>query len=209
MLIAPVGLVAAAAIAWVVSRKRATVERSTTTTTFAPIVAFSLGWLLAFLGPVLPIVLRSELYLYLPVFGLCLLAGRVAEGLLRRVTDRRIVAVTIGVFALALTGYQIARARERHQELVFSEKLVAALQTTPQLVGRDGRVLLEASDAETERYLQDAVGGYFYLVLQHARHNPRLVGDVQYRGDPPHQADIRLACAYPQDGAAVVISPAP
>ena len=84
-----------------------------------------------------------------------------------------------------------------------------ALQTTPQLAGRDGRVILVAADSETERHLQDAVGGYLYLVVQHARHNPRLTGDVQYRGDPPHQASLRLTCAYREDQGTVTLSSAP
>jgi hypothetical protein len=61
----------------------------------------------------------------------------------------------------------------------------------------------------TERFLRSAVGGYFHLVLQHATHNPRLTGVVQYRGDPQREGEIRLSCTYRQDLPSLIISPAP
>ena len=217
--VAPLALVAVVAIA-VSIRRRAEALASAEPRTLkqaglktrlyvASVAVFSLAWVVMFLVPVLPIALRSELYLYLPVFGLCVLAGEVAERLVQRVNDPRIVMAAIGMLTLVFAGYQIARARERHHDLVFSEKLVEALRSTPQLAGGDGRVLLLPSDTETERRLQDTIGGYFYLVLEYAHHNPRLTGDVQYRGDAPRQASLRLTCVYREDQGTVTLSSAP
>ena len=213
--VAPLALVAVVAIA-VSIRRRAEASASAGTRTLkralygeTSVAVFSLAWVVMFLVPVLPIALRSELYLYLPVFGLCVLVGEVAERLVQRVNNPRIVMAAIGMLTLVFAGYQIARARERHHDLVFSEKLVEALLSTPQLAGRGGRVLLLPSDTETERRLQDTIGGYFYLVLEYAHHNPRLTGDVQYRGDAPRQASLRLTCVYREDRGTVTLSPAP
>jgi hypothetical protein len=207
MVISPLGLIAAALIAWVVARRRNRAGAASEPATVS-IAAFSCIWTAVFLAPVLPIVLRSELYLYLPVFGLSLLAGSIAAALLEHTGDRRIAAITIGVFGIALAGYQIARASDTHRDLVFSERFVAALATNESVGRSDGTVALLPADATTERLLRDAIGGYLYVVLQRARPGTQLNAVVQYRGEPPQQADLRLVCAYRQDGS-VVISPAP
>jgi hypothetical protein len=218
MIVAPLGLIVLVGLARLTTvslQRRAEASASADTRTLKRalygdvlVIGFAAAFVVAFLAPVLPITLRSELYLYLPVFGVCLFVGWLSSLLFSRIEPRPLL-IALGIYVIGLAGYQIARARERHRDLVFSEKLVAALRTTPLLADRDGRVLLEASDAETERLLRDTVGGYFYLVLQYARHDARHTGDVHYRGDPPRQADVRLVCAYRQDGTGVVISPAP
>ena len=66
------------------------------------VIAFSFAWMLVFLAPVLPIVSRSELYLYLPVFGVCLLAGLAADALVWRVAAHRVVRIALTVYVTAL-----------------------------------------------------------------------------------------------------------
>ena len=163
----------------------------------ASLLVLPLAWVIAFLAPVLPIVARSELYLYLPVFGLCLLAGLLAQALIWNVAQRRTVAVVVAVYVVTLGAYQIVRARDIQRDLAFSEQLVAALRSNTQLLGTQSRVLLIPSDPATERSLQNAIGGYLYLLLQHAfpGSTPRA-GAVQYTGAPPYQADVRLLCAF-------------
>jgi hypothetical protein len=208
MLVAPLGLIVVVAIAGVrFSRPRR--AGASASASHAPPrrlrpalyddMRFSLVWVMVFLAPVLPIALRSELYLYLPVFGLCLLAGGIAEALVHRAHSRRAVAVAIGVYAIALAGYQIARARDVHRDLVFSEALVAALRDDPALASVEGEVILAPSNAETSRFLEDSIGGYLSLVLSHATGNRRLTRATVYRDTSPPSIGTRLTCEY-RDG---------
>ena len=181
----------------------------------ANLFVLPLAWVIVFLAPVLPIVARSELYLYLPVFGVCLIAGLLAQALIwnvaqRRTVARRSVAVVVAVYIVTLGAYQVARGVAIHRELVFSEKLVEALRRSPEVTAYEGAALLVVpADVTTERLLQDAIGGYLSLVLQHALGRTRMTGTVQHRGSPTSPADLRLLCTYQPDAARVIISPAP
>ena len=171
-------------------------------------LAFAGAFVVLFLAPVLPISLRSELYLYLPVFGVCLIAGWLGS-LLSDGIGTRSLAVAVAVSILALGGYQIARARDIQQDLVFSDKLVKALRTSPLVANANQSVLLVPADRSTEQSLQSAIGGYLYAVLQYAFDAPPRAGAVQYSGEPATPADVRLLCAYGRSDRTVVISPAP
>jgi protein O-mannosyl-transferase len=176
----------------------------------ANLFVFPLAWVIAFLAPVLPIVARSELYLYLPVFGVCLIAGLLAQALIWNVAQRRTVAVVVAVYVVTLGAYQVARGIAIHRELVFSERLVEALRRSSEVTAYEGAALLVVpADGTTERFLQDAIGGHLSLVLQHALGSTRMTGTVQYRNSPKAPADLRLLCTYQPDAARVVISPAP
>lgn len=182
----------------------------------ANLFVFPLAWVIAFLAPVLPIAARSELYLYLPVFGVCLIAGLLAQALIwnvaqqRTVAARRSVAVVVAVYVVTFGAYQVARGIAIHRDLVFSETLVEALRRSPEVTAYEGAALLVVpADGTTERFLQDAIGGYFSLVLQHALVSTRMTGTIQYRNSPKSPADLRLLCTYQSDAARVVISPAP
>lgn len=171
-------------------------------------LVFAAAFVVIFLAPVLPISLRSELYLYLPVFGVCLFAGWLAS-LLSSGIQSRSLAVAVAVSIVALGGYQIARARDTQQDLRFSENLVAALRRHSSLASTNGSIVLIPSDRATERSLQNAIGGYLYVVLQYAFDGPPRAGAVQYSSEPPHQADMRLTCTYRETDGTVVISRAP
>jgi hypothetical protein len=171
-------------------------------------LAFAAAFVVVFLAPVLPISLRSELYLYLPVFGLCLCAGWLGALLVHGIESRSL-AIAVAVFVLALGGYQVARARDIQQDLRFSEKLVHALRDSTLLASASRSVLLIPSDRDTERSMQSAIGGYLYVVLQYAFKGPARAAVIQYSDEPVQQADTRWLCSYRQSDGTVVISPAP
>ena len=168
----------------------------TTVSDAATLAMFSFVWVIVFLAPVLPIVARSELYLYLPVFGVCLIAGLAVDALGRDVAHPRAVTAATVIF-VGLSGvYQAARALEIHRDLAFSEKLVAALRNDADLVGRTGAVLIVPSDALTERFLRDSIGGYLTVVLNDALDSTELTGEVQYSDEPPRATGLRLISEY-------------
>ena len=207
MIAAPAALVALLVIARCLDRRHPVPSGSRSYLVRFDVVAFAAAFVVIFLAPVLPISLRSELYLYLPVFGMCLVAGWLGALVVYDATTRPLI-VTIAVYTLALGGYQIARARDVQQDLRFSEHLVTALRRITPLATTNASVLLIPSDSVTERSLQSAIGGYFYVVLQYAFDGPPRAGAVQYGGEPPRHADVRLTASYRTDGS-VVISPGP
>jgi hypothetical protein len=197
MIGAPLGLVVIMAIVGFLARRRFAVAYQRQE--LIAISVFAVAWMLVFLAPVLPIVARSELYLYVPVFGMCLLAGYAADAFVGGVETSRAFVFAIALYVLTLGAYQMSRGLEIHRDLVFSEKLVTALEGSPDLAGRDGAVVLVPSDPVTERFLQDSIGGYLHIVLQHTFKNGRLVGVVQYRGTHPSPVGLRFVCEY-RDG---------
>ena len=213
MMAAPFGLLIILGLARVLSFRRADALASADTPTlkrarYGDPLVFAAAFVVIFLAPVLPISLRSELYLYLPVFGVCLFAGWLGSRLSDELESRSLT-VAVAVSIVALGGYQIARARDAQQDLRFSENLVTALRRDRLLAGTNGSVVLIPSDRATERSLQNAIGGYLYVVLQYAFDGPPRAGAVQYSGEPPHQADVRLTCTSRETDGTVVISPAP
>jgi len=216
MIAAPLGLLAILGVVRLSFFRRAEASASASTRTLKralyedsehPLV-FAAAFVVIFLAPVLPISLRSELYLYLPVFGVCLFAGWLGSLLCSGIQSRSL-AVAVAVSIVALGGYQIARARDVQQDLRFSENLAAALRRNRLLANTRGSIVLIPSDRATERALQNAIGGYLYVVLQYAFDGPPRAGAVQYSSEPPRQADVRLTCTYRETDGTVVMSPAP
>jgi hypothetical protein len=182
------------------------------------VLTFAAAFVVVFLAPVLPIALRSELYLYLPVFGVCLVVGWLGSLLVQFPGSRRSLGqggsvassmiVAVALYIVGLGSYQIARARDIQQDLRFSETLVGALRDTASLAETNRSVVLVPADHETERSLQSAIGGYLYVVLQYAFASPPRAGAIEYSGEPRQQADLRLICSYRKADGAVSISPA-
>jgi hypothetical protein len=169
------------------------------------VVAFAAAFVAVFLAPVLPIQLRSELYLYLPVVGTCLFAGCLAARLCRDI-EPRALTVAMALYVLAFAGYQTARSVAIAHDLVFSGKLVAALRESPALAGFAGGVILVPTDADTNRLLGDAIGGYLYLVLPYATGNRQITGTIDDGRRLTPTAGLRLGCDY--RAGEVIISPA-
>jgi len=208
MIAAPLALLVLLGVARLMDKRRPMPLGSYSIFIPLDVIAFAAAFVVVFLTPVLPIALRSELYLYLPVFGVCLFAGWLGSLLFYGIQPRS-VAAAVAVYILALGAYQIARARDIHQDLLFSDKLVAALRSDSQLVIANGSVLLIPSDRTMERSLQSAIGGYFSVVLQHAFDGGPRAGAVQYSGEPTAHAGLRLLYAARQSDGAVVISSTP
>jgi hypothetical protein len=181
------------------ARQRRAHQRSSAPSVFAGL-AFPLMWAAVFLAPVLPIVARNELYLYMPVFGACLLAGLTLDRLAGAKWTRGTVAGTALVIAV-MGGYQISRTAAIHEDLVFSARLVDALRTVPALRDAHGVVAFVPGDDRTARFLQDSAGGYTDAVLTHALGRGLMRGALDQH--EAARADVRLRIVY-ADGAVAI-----
>ena len=169
-------------------------------------IGFPLLWVLLFLAPVLPIVARSELYLYLPVFGTCLLAGWLGGATFFGVARHRAAAIAIAVFVIVLGVYHVSRAAAMHRDLEVSARLIDALRADTDLTSRPGAILLVAADAETERHLRDSIGGYLYAVLRRAFPDGHVTGEVQYERTAGPASTATIICSY--ENGLVFLKPA-
>jgi protein O-mannosyl-transferase len=186
MLPGPLVLLAATAAAFAIGRSRPPVIRRYS----AALPTFLVAWMAILLAPVLGIVARNELYLYLPVFGACLLAAHAAAPWIDRLAFTRAGVACLIISAAALAAYQVSRSASFHDDLVFSARLADALAAAPALRGHRGPVTLVAADANSNRFLQDAIGGYLPVVAR------RVLGPAAFSTSSPA---IRLQCDY-RDG---------
>jgi hypothetical protein len=154
-------------------------------------ILFSLAWTLLLLVPVLGIVARNELYLYLPTFGLCLFAAAVAAPWLDRAALTRVSAGGVALCVVGLAAYQVTRSAAFHDDLVFSSRLVQALADAPAVQRHGGDIALVPGEGDdTRQFLQDAIGGYTPLVARRALGRGSVAGTA---------GTLRLRCDY-QDG---------
>ena len=158
------------------------------------LVVFALAWFCVFVLPVLPIPSRSELYLYLPGLGFCLLAGFLVDTWLSARASRRLAVVSLGIYILAFGGYQLSRSRALHDDLQFSAKLMESLRVT--LQGYDGPVWIVPADAVTQQYLADSIGGYADIALKTATGRDEVSGSIDYHNLEPPPGALKLSCAY-------------
>jgi hypothetical protein len=196
---APAVIVLLAALAWAVHRAGAAADsfrnrESARPSGLTPTVAtYGLLWFLVFTAPVLPMPARSELYLYLAGFGLCLMAGMAADALLRDLSGAGQLAV-VAILVAAGGAYQAGRAADARDTARFSETLAAALQESPLLQGYSGIVSLEPHDAGTAGRLKDAVGGNFDPALRVILARGDISGSIIYPGEGIAPAGLRLWC---------------
>jgi hypothetical protein len=203
MLPAPLAMIAAMAIARTIDAQRSTRSAGPFGIALSVFVV-PLVWMLLFLAPVLPIVARSEIYLYLPTFGVCLGTAVIARATMFGHAQHRAAAVALGVFVLALTGYQTSRAAATHDNLQFSARLVEALRADADLAARSGEITLVPADPDTERYLQDSIGGYLYSVLHRAFPQQTVTGVTEYSGMRVTGTTRRVQCRY-RDGQVTLV----
>ena len=211
MIVAPIALLVLLGLAKLTEKGRSIPIGSYSILMPVGILTFAAAFVVVFLAPVLPIALRSELYLYLPVFGVCLVVGWLGSLLVQSPGRLRVapsMMVAVALYIVGLGSYQIARAQDIQQDLRFSETLVGALRNTAQLAETTRSVVIVPADDETERSLQRAIGGYLHVVLQYAFASPPRAGAIEYSGEPRQQADLRLTCTYRKADGAVSISPA-
>ena len=160
------------------------------------IPAFAIGWIAVFLLPVLPVVARNELYLYLPAFGISVLTAYLIAAWANLPSPTRGLRAAVVLFAVACGGYQVSRSWEMHEELLFSGRLVEAFAAMP----RAGVVSIAGEDENTRRLLKDTLGGYLPAVLRQAAPDGRLIAADSEDADTP--GVLRLRCSY-HDGRLV------
>ena len=189
------------AVVWivaVVAARRVTVAGGRAR--IAAVAAFSVAWFLVLLFPVLPLPGRSELYLYLPTLGLCILGGLLAAQ--RAASSARTVIIVALVASAILGAYQLSRASSMHQVLTFSSRLEEALVDNDELRQFSGVLTLIPADAATERALRDSVSGYLDVALKVMFKRHDIGGTIIYPGDPEIPTGLRLICL--DDGARVL-----
>jgi hypothetical protein len=170
--------------------------------TIGPLVVFAAAWFLVFIAPVLPIAGRSELYLYLPGFGICVLVGAVLAELSRHMGARGVTAAA-AVYVAAAGGYQVSRAVSVYRDAQFSSKLVEAIGRHDALRQYTGVVVVVPQDPRTEELLRGSIGGYLGVVLRRTLGRSEIDGTVAYPYNRPAVDGLRLTCGY-KDGRIVL-----
>lgn len=163
---------------------------------------YALLWFLVFIAAALPIVARSELYLYLPGLGFGLLAGHVTDRVLTSVNRPRFAAVALTCYVALFAGYQIARDVEAHRVMRFTSAVVQAMRQDDWLRAQHGRVIVVPADTATERLLKDGIWGYMPVVIRHAVGRDDIDAAVEYTDQPRQDPSLpRVRLAY--DGVVV------
>ena len=162
------------------------------------VAAVAAAWFLTFMAPVLPIVGRSEVYLYLPVFGICLLAGYFADRA-SLTAHRTALAAALSAYIAVLGGFQVSRAAAMHEDLVFSDGLARALAGQQDIRDHTGVLLLVPEDPGTERHLKDAVGGYLDIAIKRILGRGNISAWVAYAGEPQRPSSLQIGCAFRDD----------
>jgi hypothetical protein len=86
-------------------------------------------WFLVFMLPVFPIPGRSELYLYLPGAGWCLLAGHLVDRWISTIDPRpQLIAGLFALYVTAQLSYQITRNMHAREIQTFTAALVQSVQ---------------------------------------------------------------------------------
>jgi hypothetical protein len=165
------------------------------------VLAFAAVWFLVFIAPALPIPARSELYLYLPVFGFSVAAGHVVYRLTGAVVrPARVLIVAFAIYVAGFWGYQIIRNVRAHAVQRFSAALVEAVARDEWLRSYRGAVLVTPGDATVERLLRDGIGGYMALVVRQALQRDSIYVEVAYPDQPIPIADSekpeKVTCVY-------------
>jgi hypothetical protein len=161
-----------------------------------PLSIFAGAWFLVFILPVLPVAGRSELYLYLPGFGICLLVGAVLARLSQHTRARGWVATAVAVYIATVGSYQMSRVISVRRDAQFSTTLVQVLARHDALRRHSGAVVVVPEDYRTEELLRGSIGGYLGLVLQSTLGRRDIDGVVAYPTTPVVSGGLWLACAY-------------
>ena len=164
------------------------------------ITLVAVAWFAVLMLPVIPIPARSELYLYFPAFGFCLLAGVVVDRLLTTVTRPRPVLAALVVYSLALLSYQALRHARAHEVQLFTAGLVESIAADPWFAAEGSAISFAAADPDSEQLMRDGVGGYINGVLALALSRRQPSARVIYSGDPAADAGSRIVTFAFADG---------
>jgi hypothetical protein len=158
----------------------------------------AMGWFVILMIPTLGIAARSELYLYLPVLGLCVFAAHVtAAALGDRAGSMRLPLAGVAIVLLAA---QAAFSQGIHRNLLFSERFVAALraQTPP----ATHHVEVIPADAATARRMSGSLG-YANDVMRVALRRDDVYG--VFTAKDGHEPGVRWICR--EDRGVVTLTP--
>jgi hypothetical protein len=161
---------------------------------FARLAGYAIVWFLIFIAPVLGIGSRSELYLYLPGFGMCLLAGRIADHLWERSRSSTSLVAALCLYVSLLAGYQLVRSHQIHEDSKFSAQLLPRLRSA--LDGYTGPVVIVPGSPVAAQFLLDSVGGYGDLVLKMATGRNEVNGMVLYGREVSPLGALHIRCDY-------------
>ncbi len=197
----PLALLLLTGVPSLLARSRERVHRADAA--IGPLAILAVAWFATFILPTLPIAGRSELYVYLPGFGMCLLVG----GLLARVWQEagRTVLACLVVYVLGAGGYLATRSLSVHRDARFSAMLVDTLARHERIRRHSGAVVLVPADTVTEELLRGSVGGYLGLVLRRTLNRSDIDGAVAYPNTPIEVDGVRLRCAFTD--SRIVIGP--
>jgi hypothetical protein len=183
---APLALLMLVALPAILAARSAPFVRWWQTTEFRRIALIAGVWFLTLMLPVLPIVARSELYLYLPGLGFCFLAGYVTDLAVPAARTRTaLFRILVAAYVIAFLGYQQVRNVRAHRIQVFTGALVDAVRGDTRLRSLEGQVRFTAADAASEALMRDGVGGYINGVTAIALPGNRFASTVAYAGAPP------------------------
>jgi hypothetical protein len=167
------------------------------------LLIYAMVWFLVFIAPVLPIVARSELYLYLPGFGFCLLAGQLTDRLMGEVRRKGPIVAGLILYVLALVSYHVVRDVQARQVFQFTDAFVHAIEQNAWLRTYRGDLVLVPADPGTERLLRDGIGGFMNVVLEDTLGQTRINAMIAYADQPQSSSGQRMICAY--DGRRVLL----
>jgi hypothetical protein len=191
---APLALMVIALVAAIRADREKTLTL-TRTTEFRKVGVYAAVWLVVFIAPVLPMPSRSELYVYFSGFGFCLLGALVADALLpERLT--RSSHIALAVYVVSLGAYQITLASRTHDVLLFSAKLVEALENDSHIPPETRTLVLVPADEPTDRLLQIAISGYVDIVVRMTTNRPDLSTSIARPGEGLGGDALRLTCQY-------------
>ncbi len=153
---------------------------------------FSLLWFLVFLLPASPIKMRSELYLYLPAAGFCILGAFLlikamdSPGIKTADKKKRTAFLVMGslFFVLLLGSYIVVRNVKSTRVSDFSRQFVSALPDSIPIDKTDRFLYLVPGDSDTEKILRRSVHGYFDTVAKLAYGRKDIGGWILFESDP-------------------------
>jgi hypothetical protein len=169
-------------------------------------VLFAGSWFLLFILPVVPINARSELYLYLPGFGLCVLSGYLTHALLDGTRSWRLPIVAVVLLAVGFAGYQTWGNARVHDQLVLSSDLVSTIRQSADRLRTTEFVTLIPDNADTDLALRKSIGGYFQTVLQTSLGREDIRGEVRFGREAHDAGPNSVAIDCRRQGTTVALS---
>ncbi len=158
-------------------------------------------WFLVFIGPVLPIRMRSELYVYLAGGGFCFWVGHLVAhgatlGFRHGHRNRWVLPVSWLLFLGVMGGYIAGRNQRMAQTASFSSRFVGSLAEQTGWGPPPFRLQLVPGDPQTRRLLKDSISGYFDLVVKSVYRNPAAGGTIQFDPGPGEDDAIRYLVTF-------------